>query len=47
MTSSTLSKYYLRRGLAFDGALLEPKIPFWVQIKNAGYRLWIFLKKDQ
>ena len=47
MTSSTLSKYYLRRGFAFDGALLEPKIPFWVHIKNAGYRVWIFLKKDQ
>jgi glycosyltransferase involved in cell wall biosynthesis len=47
MTSSTLSKYYLRRGLPFDGLLHEPKIPFWVHIKNAGYRLWLFLKKDQ
>jgi glycosyltransferase involved in cell wall biosynthesis len=47
MTSSTLSNYYLRRGLPFDGLLHEPKIPFWVHIKNAGYRLWLFLKKDQ
>lgn len=47
MTSSTLSKYYLRRGLPFDGLLHEPKIPFWVHIKNTGYRLWLFLKKDQ
>ena len=47
MTSSTLSKYYLRRGLAFDGALQEPKIPFWVHVKNAGYRVWLFFKKGQ
>jgi len=47
MTSSTLSKYYLRRGVPFDGVLLEPKIPFWVHIKNAAYRVWLFLKKDQ
>lgn len=47
MTSSTLSKYYLRRGVPFDGVLQEPKIPFWVHIKNAAYRLWLFLKKDQ
>jgi glycosyltransferase involved in cell wall biosynthesis len=45
MTSSTLSKYYLRRGLAFYGALQEPKIPFWVHVKNTGYRIWLFLKK--
>jgi glycosyltransferase involved in cell wall biosynthesis len=47
MTSSTLSKYYLRRGVHFDGLLQEPKIPFFVQIKNAAYRVWLFLKKDQ
>ena len=47
MTSSTLSRYYLRRGVPFDGLLQEPKIPFWVHIKNAGYRVWLFLKKDQ
>lgn len=47
MTSSTLSKYYLRRGLVFDGALQESQIPFWVHVKNAGYRVWLFLKKDQ
>ena len=47
MTSSTLSKYYLRRGVPFVGALQEPKIPFWVHVKNTGYRIWLFLKKDQ
>jgi len=26
--------------------LQEPKIPFWVHIKNAAYRVWLFLKKD-
>jgi len=47
MTSSTLSKYYLRRGLPFDGVLQEPQIPFWVHVKNAGYRVWLFFKKGQ
>jgi hypothetical protein len=46
MTSSTLSKYYLRRGKPFDGELQKPKIPFGVHIKNAVYRFWLFLKKD-
>jgi len=35
MTSSTLSKYYLRRGDLFDGPLDEPIIPFAVRIRNA------------
>jgi hypothetical protein len=46
MTSSTLSKYYLRRGKPFDGELQKSKIPFGVHIKNAVYRFWLFLKKD-
>lgn len=46
MTSSTLSKYYLHRGKPFDGLLLEPKIPFWVPIKNAAYRFWLIFKQD-
>ena len=46
MTSSTLSKYYLRRGSPFDGLLQEPQIPFWVHIKNAAYRFWLFFKRD-
>ena len=46
MTSSTLSKYYLRRGKPFDGELQKSKIPFGVHIKNAVYRYWLFLKKD-
>lgn len=38
MTSSTLSKYYLRRGEKFDGPLVKRVIPFWVGIKNFIYR---------
>ena len=38
MTSSTLSKYFLRRGEVFDGPLVQSKIPFWVRFKNFIYR---------
>jgi hypothetical protein len=34
MTSSTLSKYYLRRGDRFDGPLEQRPIPVTVQLKN-------------
>jgi hypothetical protein len=39
MTSSTLSKYYLRRGEQFDGPLVPQKIPLFVQLKNWYYRI--------
>ena len=39
MTSSTLSKYYLRRGERFDGPLVQQKIPLFVRLKNWYYRL--------
>ena len=39
MTSSTLSKYYLRRGERFDGPLVPQKIPLFVQLKNWYYRI--------
>jgi hypothetical protein len=39
MTSSTLSKYYLRRGERFDGPLVQLKIPLFVRLKNWYYRL--------
>ena len=39
MTSSTLSKYYLRRGERFDGPLVQQKIPLIVRLKNWYYRL--------
>jgi glycosyltransferase involved in cell wall biosynthesis len=45
MTSSTLSKYYLRRGVRFDGLLQEPQIPIFVQIKNLAYRLFLLIKR--
>ena len=34
MTSSTLSKYYLRRGEKFDGVLKEARVPLGVKVKN-------------
>ncbi|MGZ4054244.1 MAG: glycosyltransferase family 2 protein [Bacteroidia bacterium] len=34
MTSSTLSKYYLRRGEKFSGVLKEAKVPLMVKFKN-------------
>jgi glycosyltransferase involved in cell wall biosynthesis len=34
MTSSTLSKYFLRRGDTFDGPLSQRPIPSMVQLKN-------------
>lgn len=34
MTSGTFSKYYLRRGEKFKGALPEAQLPFFVRLKN-------------
>jgi len=45
MTSSTLSKYYLRRGDTFDGPLLQRPIPRMVQLKNLYYRLSLPFRK--
>jgi glycosyltransferase involved in cell wall biosynthesis len=39
MTSSTVTKYYLRRGEPFDGLLKEPQISFGVKAKNFFKRL--------
>jgi glycosyltransferase involved in cell wall biosynthesis len=39
MTSSTLTKYYLRRGEPFDGPLKEPALSFGVKAKNLYKRL--------
>ena len=39
MTSSTLTKYYLRRGEKFDGVLKEAKVPLGVKLKNIFKRL--------
>jgi glycosyltransferase involved in cell wall biosynthesis len=45
MTSSTLSKYYLRRGDKFDGPLSQRPIPCMVQLKNLYYRLSLPFRK--
>lgn len=45
MTSSTLSKYYLRRGDKFDGPLSQRPIPSMVQLKNLYYRLSLPFRK--
>ncbi len=45
MTSSTLSKYYLRRGDKFDGPLSQRPIPGMVQLKNLYYRLSLPFRK--
>lgn len=39
ITSSTLTKYYLRRGQPFDGELKEPVLSFGVKTKNFYKRL--------
>ena len=44
MTSSTLSKYYLRRGERFDGPLREPSIPAQIRLKNLWRKLSVALK---
>lgn len=45
MTSSTLSKYYLRRGETFDGPLVQRSIPVTVTLKNLYYRLSLPFRK--
>ncbi|HMH22558.1 MAG TPA: glycosyltransferase [Puia sp.] len=39
MTSSTLTKQYLRRGEPFDGMLAEPRLPAFLLLKNLFKRL--------
>jgi glycosyltransferase involved in cell wall biosynthesis len=34
MTSSTLTRYYLRSGSVYEGLLKAPKLTVWIQIKN-------------
>ena len=45
MTSSTLTKYYLRRGQPFDGPLQTPRISIGTKCKNLFQRLQTALKK--
>lgn len=44
MTSSTLSKYYLRRGETYDGVLKEPVLSGLVQFKNLLKRIGTALR---
>lgn len=46
ITSSTLSKYYLRRGEVFDGPLKEPVIGFSLKLKNLFKRLATSFKRQ-
>jgi glycosyltransferase involved in cell wall biosynthesis len=39
MTSSTLTRFYLRRGKTFDGPLREPVLPWGIKIKNYWKRI--------
>jgi glycosyltransferase involved in cell wall biosynthesis len=45
MTSSTLTKYYLRRGQPFDGPLSEPGLSIGTKCKNLYQRLQTAFKK--
>jgi glycosyltransferase involved in cell wall biosynthesis len=45
ITTSTLSKYYLRRGELFDGSLHEPIIPIKVKAKNLIKNIGVAFKK--
>jgi len=46
ITTSTLSKYYLRRGEDFYGPLKEPEIPFKVKAKNLLKNIGVALRRD-
>ncbi|MGC8750476.1 glycosyltransferase family 2 protein [Hydrotalea sp.] len=46
MTSSTLSKFYLKRGEPFKGNLTEPNITFSLKIKNSLKRLLASFKRN-
>ncbi len=44
ITSSTLTRYYLRRGEPFDGPLGTPVLSLWLKIKNCFKRLDALLR---
>lgn len=46
MTSSTLTKYYLRRGQPFDGPLKEPRLNFGIKAKNFFKRVVCALRSN-
>lgn len=46
MTSGTFSRYFLRRGDAFDGPLQVQKIPFSINVKNFFKRVYTAITKS-
>ncbi len=44
MTSSTVTKKYLRRGQPFNGSLPDPETTPWLELKNLWKRLWTSLR---
>ena len=44
MTSSTLTSYYLRRGLPFEGPLPEPRVGRMLRLKNLFKRLGVIFR---
>lgn len=47
ITSSTFTKYYLRRGMPFDGELSDPVYTPWLKIKNFFKRLGSQLRRTR
>ena len=47
ITSSTLSKFYLKRGQPFNGILPEPTIPTYIKIKNLFKTVLAVFKKNK
>lgn len=45
MTSSTLTRYYLRRGQPHDGALSKPAMPLMVRVKNLWKRIYVACRR--
>jgi glycosyltransferase involved in cell wall biosynthesis len=46
ITTSTLSKYYLRRGEVFEGPLKEPVIPFKARAKNLMKNIGVAFRRN-
>lgn len=41
ITSSTFTRYYIRRGERFDGLLGEPELSFFLRLKNLFKSIWV------
>jgi len=47
MTTSTLTKYYLKRGMPYSGILEEPSLSLWPRFKNLFKRIGCSLRTRQ